>query len=68
MSFELHLNPIACEGHGLCAELFPEHIRLDDWAYPIINPHTISPQHTDHARRAITACPTLALRLQRLRS
>jgi ferredoxin len=25
------VDPIACDGHGLCAELLPEHIRLDDW-------------------------------------
>ena len=30
----LRLDPIACEGHGLCSELFPERITLDDWGYP----------------------------------
>ncbi len=32
----LRLDPIACDAHGLCAELLPEHIRLDDWGYPIV--------------------------------
>ena len=31
----LRVNPIACEAHGLCAELFPEWIALDDWGYPM---------------------------------
>jgi ferredoxin len=31
MSTHLTLDPIACEGHGICAELLPEHITLDDW-------------------------------------
>jgi ferredoxin len=53
-----------CAGHGLCAELLPELIRLDDWGYPIIQPGPV-PQHlVAHARRAVAACPALALRLR----
>lgn len=57
----LRLNPIACEGHGICAELFPEMIRLDDWGYPIIDPSRVPSEMEGLARRAIAACPTLAL-------
>ena len=31
MSNELRIDPIACAGHGLCAELAPEWRELDDW-------------------------------------
>jgi len=63
-SLELVIHPIDCVGHGVCAELFPERISLDDWGYPIIEPGPI-PRHLEaHARRAATACPTLALRLR----
>jgi ferredoxin len=65
MSSRLVVNPITCVGHGLCADLFPERITLDDWGYPIIDPTPIPPHLEDHARRAIAACPTLALRLER---
>ncbi len=34
--FRLVLDPTACDGHGLCAELFPEGVRLDDWGYPVV--------------------------------
>jgi ferredoxin len=64
---ELRVNPIACEGHGLCAELFPERIRLDDWGYPIVAPDPIPEELEKHARRAADACPALALRLRRRR-
>jgi ferredoxin len=37
MSVRIRVNPITCEAHGLCAELLPELIRLDDWGYPIID-------------------------------
>lgn len=61
---KLRCNPIDCHGHGLCAELFPEHIRLDDWGYPIIASEPIPRELEAHARRAATACPTLALRIE----
>ncbi|HMF82238.1 MAG TPA: ferredoxin [Acidimicrobiia bacterium] len=53
-----------CDGHGICAELFPERVRLDDWGYPILDPTPIPRELMDHARRAVTACPKLALTLR----
>lgn len=60
----IRVNPIECLGHGLCAELFPERIRLDEWGYPIINPDDFPAELEEHARRAADACPTLALLLE----
>jgi ferredoxin len=65
MTNRLVVNPIACVGHGICAELFPERVTLDDWGYPIIDPRPIPEALEDHARRAVAACPTLALLLRR---
>jgi ferredoxin len=65
VSDRIRVNPIACQGHGLCAELFPERIRLDDWGYPIIDPEPIPKGLARHARRAVAACPALALALAR---
>lgn len=62
---ELRVDPIACDGHGLCAELFPERIALDEWGYPIVDGGDIPPVLEQHARRAVAECPTLALRLMR---
>ena len=61
MSEHLRVDPIACTGHGLCAELFPEWIALDDWGYPIVEDGPVPPHLRDHARRAADACPKLAL-------
>jgi len=63
MSSSLRVNPIACEAHGLCAELLPERVSLDDWGYPIVDGEPISHELEQHARRAAAACPTLALLL-----
>jgi ferredoxin len=68
MASSLRVNPITCEGHGLCAELLPELIRLDDWGYPIIDQEAIPERMLPYAKRAANACPTLALLLQAERS
>jgi len=65
MSTRLRVNPIACEAHGLCAELLPELIRLDDWGYPIIDEREVAPELIGLARKAAAACPTLALLLDK---
>lgn len=60
----IEVDPIKCEAHGLCAELFPERITLDEWGYPLID-HTPVPASLEAlAQRTVNACPTLALRLQ----
>ncbi len=59
----LRVNPIDCVGHGLCAELLPEWIELDDWGYPIVNGADLPPELVQHARRAASGCPKLALLL-----
>jgi ferredoxin len=60
----IELNPIACHAHGLCAELLPELIELDDWGYPVIADVDVPPRLRPLARRAVSVCPTLALRLR----
>jgi ferredoxin len=65
MSERLHVDPIACKGHGLCAELLPELIRLDDWGYPIVEEPEVPPELSGLASRAADMCPTLALLLER---
>jgi ferredoxin len=57
----LRVNPIACTGHGMCAELLPELIKLDPWGYPLLTGEPVPRALAEHARRAVAACPTLAL-------
>ena len=63
MSLHVVVDPIACDGRGVCAELFPERITLDRWGYPIIDPEPIPARLEEHARRAVFLCPRLALHL-----
>ena len=59
----LQLNPIACTGHGSCADLLPELISLDEWGYPLLAHGPVPPELARRARRAVRDCPALALLL-----
>jgi ferredoxin len=61
--FELVVDPIACDGRGLCAELLPERVTLDDWGFPIVASGAVPREFLALARRAVRECPVLALRL-----
>lgn len=63
--FHLVVDPVACDGYGSCAELFPEWIELDEWGYPIIRDETIPDRLRVHAEAAVSGCPRLALTLRR---
>jgi ferredoxin len=61
----LHVDRIKCDGRGLCAELLPELVRLDDWGYPILVPGPIPGRLLPHAERAVESCPVLAIAMRR---
>ena len=49
----LNIDRVACDGRGMCAELLPELIDLDEWGYPIVRSAEIPPHLMEHARRAV---------------
>jgi len=59
------IDRIACDGFGTCAQLLPERIVLDEWGYPIIDATPVHGGELSHAKRAVNACPRLALRLEK---
>jgi ferredoxin len=59
----LRVDPIACDGRGLCAEALPELITLDDWGFPIVRGRAVPSRLLADARATVRLCPKLALRL-----
>jgi ferredoxin len=59
----LAVDPIACTGHGVCAELLPEGVTLDEWGYPLLAGGDVPDALLKQARRAAAACPVRALLL-----
>lgn len=66
-SHRMRVDPIACRAHGLCAEMLPEMVALDEWGYPMIDRAAEVPTELrSRARAAARVCPTLALHLDRV--
>jgi len=60
----LRVDPIACDGRSICAEILPELVTLDDWGFPIIADADVPHELLDEGREAVRLCPKLALRLE----
>ncbi|MEU9781985.1 ferredoxin [Streptomyces phaeochromogenes] len=59
----LDIDWTSCRAHGLCAELLPEHVTLDEWGYPLVDARPVPARTLKRARRAAADCPVLALKL-----
>ncbi len=64
----LHVDRIACDGHGLCVELLPELLVEDPWGYPAgrdgRRDTAIPAARQGDAAQAVRDCPRLALSLR----
>lgn len=62
MSARLRVDWPSCRARGLCHELLPEVVDLDEWGYPVVTGE-VTPELLADARAAVRMCPRLALRL-----
>jgi ferredoxin len=63
----LRVNWIRCDGYGVCGDLLPDVIDLDEWRFPILRPGPVGRALLDDAQRAVDCCPRRALVLERVR-
>jgi ferredoxin len=59
----LVVDPVACDGVGMCLRLAPDLVSLDDWGYPIVGTGPLTRSEQRQARRAVAGCPRKALLL-----
>jgi ferredoxin len=59
----LRVDYIRCDGRGMCAELLPELVTLDEWGYPTLRDTDVPQALLREAAEAVRICPLLALRL-----
>jgi len=59
---ELRVDWPECRARGLCHEVLPELIDLDEWGYPIVR-GPVTDDLMSEARTAVRTCPRLALRI-----
>jgi Ferredoxin len=60
----LQIDWTRCDGHGLCAALLPHRIGRDEWGFPVLTGTAVDERDDPDVRRAVAACPALALHLQ----
>src|SRR5262249_60095790 len=60
MGVQLRVDPVACAGHGACAELLPELISRDEWGYPIVAGQPVPRGLRREARPAVPRRPAPA--------
>ncbi|RKN19032.1 NADH-quinone oxidoreductase subunit I [Micromonospora musae] len=65
---KLTLDWSRCDGHGLCAHVVPDFIRLDANGYPAFPPTPVPTWLREGASKAVKVCPELALRLTKVDS
>ena len=61
VSRTLRVDWPACNARGVCHELLPEVVSLDEWGYPLVD--EVTHELLALAREAVRMCPRLALRL-----
>ena len=64
MEDRLRVDWILCDGYGLCGDLVPDLIELDEWRYPILRRGPIDRSRLHDAQRAVDCCPMKALVLE----
>ena len=60
----LRLDPVACDGVGMCAHIAPTLIGLDPWGFPLMPGEPLGERDRGAARRAVAGCPRRALFLE----
>jgi ferredoxin len=57
----LRVDPVLCDGIGICAHLAPGLVRVDSWGYPIVPLEALDERDQKQAQRAVRGCPRTAL-------
>jgi ferredoxin len=66
MERRLRVDWIRCDGYGLCGDLAPDLVDLDEWRYPILRPVAVDGARVHDAQRAVDCCPMKALILEKV--
>lgn len=62
MTRQVRVDWPVCQARGLCHEVLPDLIDLDEWGYPLVR-GPVTDDLLAEAREAVRVCPQAALRL-----
>jgi ferredoxin len=60
---KLLVNPVACDGIGMCTQLAPDVVTTDSWGFPVVPNRDLSGSEVKQTKRAVAGCPKRALLL-----
>lgn len=63
-SMKIVLDRPRCEGYGLCEEVAPKLMHLDDAGELVIDVEETDESNIEDAKAAVRVCPVAALKLQ----
>ena len=63
----LRVDPVACDGIGICSHLAPRLVTVDSWGYPIMPSQTLDKGARRSAALAVAGCPRRALFIEEQR-
>jgi ferredoxin len=63
-SAHLRVDPVRCDGVGVCAHVATQIVRMDSWGYPIVPDEPLDSTGRRQAAVAVRACPRGALFIQ----
>lgn len=61
MAERLRVDPVACDGVGICSHLAPDLVGVDSWGFPVVAGTPLDRATSRQARSAVAACPRRAL-------
>lgn len=62
---KVHVDMSKCQAYGTCADEAPELFTLDEWGYSQVRGGgDVPPGQEEAARRAVAACPVLAIAVE----
>lgn len=62
---QLAVDPVACDGIGICSHLAPDVVAMDSWGFPVLSGEGLRGARLGQAERVVAACPRRALFLRR---
>ena len=57
----LGIDPVSCDGIGICAHFAADLLTVDSWGFPILPADPLSRRDLRAAKAAVSACPRRAL-------
>lgn len=64
---QLRVDPVSCDGVGICAHLAVDLITVDSWGFPVVSAEPLDGRTRRQAKAAVAACPRRALFLTHVR-